>query len=81
MAKLGGLLALPCFLMPAGSSPSSAGCICKDTRTTWCAKNCYVCFSNHAAPAGYCSIGSRSASIGEPEARTLKHEVCATPFP
>jgi len=41
--------------MLAAASPSAAGCVCKDTRETWCAKNCYVCFANHAVPAGYCS--------------------------
>ena len=55
MSKLGARIALAWVLMLAAASPSGAGCICKDTRATWCAKNCYVCFANHAVPAGYCS--------------------------
>ena len=57
MAKLAVSIALVGLLMLAAASPSSAGCVCKgkDTRGSWCAKSCYACFSNHAAPAGYCS--------------------------
>ena len=55
MSKLGARIALAWILMLAAASPSAAGCSCKDTRATWCAKNCYVCFANHAVPAGYCS--------------------------
>jgi hypothetical protein len=55
MRKLGAFIALAWMSMLAAATPSSAGCVCKDTRATWCAKNCYVCFANHAVPAGYCS--------------------------
>ena len=55
MSKLGALMALACMWLLAASSQSLAGCVCKDTRASWCAKNCYVCFANHAVPAGYCS--------------------------
>jgi len=55
MSRLGALIALPWILMLAAVNPGAAGCICKDTRASWCAKNCYACFSTHAVPAGYCS--------------------------
>ena len=55
MFRLGALIASAWILMLAAVTPGAAGCICKDTRGTWCAKNCYACFSNHAVPAGYCS--------------------------
>jgi hypothetical protein len=55
MMRLAALIALACTLALAGSSPGAAGCVCKDPRTSWCAKSCYACFANHAVPAGYCS--------------------------
>jgi hypothetical protein len=55
MAKLGALVALAWIVMLATVTPSAAGCVCKDTRTTWCAKTCYVCYSNRAVPTGSCS--------------------------
>ena len=59
MRKLGVVTAIACLWLLAVVTPGVAGCICKDTRGTWCAKNCYVCFSNHAVPAGYCSYWLR----------------------
>ena len=55
MPKLGALVAFAWVWLFALATPSLAGCICKDTRAIWCAKNCYACFTNHAVPAGYCS--------------------------
>jgi len=55
MRRLGGLVIVACVLLFGAATPGGAGCICKDTRATWCAKNCYVCFANRAVPAGYCS--------------------------
>ena len=55
MINVAARIALAGMVMLAAASPSAAGCICKDSRTSWCAKSCYACFSNHAVPAGYCS--------------------------
>ena len=51
MLKLGAVLAAASTLLLGASSPSAAGCVCKDARTTWC----YACYSSHAVPAGPCS--------------------------
>jgi hypothetical protein len=48
-------IALACVWLSTVPTPSAAGCICKDTRGSRCAKNCYACFSDRAVPAGYCS--------------------------
>jgi hypothetical protein len=66
MRKLGVLIAIACLWLFAVATPSVAGCICKDTRATWCAKNCYVCFANRAVPAGYCSywLRKRKQQVG-----------------
>ena len=55
MRKIGTLMIFACMAMFSVVTPGEAGCICKDTRASWCAKNCYACFANHAVPAGYCS--------------------------
>ena len=55
MLKLGSVLAVTSMLLLAGSGPAAAGCRCKDTRMTWCAKTCYACYSNRAVPIGSCS--------------------------
>jgi len=55
MLKLGAVLAAASTLLLGTSSPSAAGCVCKDTHATWCAKTCYACYSSHAVPTGSCS--------------------------
>ncbi len=55
MINVAARVAFAGMVMLAAASPSAAGCICKDSRASWCAKNCYACFSKRAEPAGYCS--------------------------
>jgi hypothetical protein len=73
MCKLGALLALASISMLAASIPGLAGCVCKDTRASWCAKTCYVCFANHAVSAGYCSHWlEKRKHRGSKDARSLR---------